>query len=97
MIGDTNLNIYYERNSSKSLMTDIWKTAAGLGYSKAFIPTDKYSMLDDHTPFLNAGIPAVDIIDFDYPYWHTTSDTANHVSSQSLMAVGATLWAWLQQ
>lgn len=45
-------------------------------------------MLDDHTPFLEAGIPAVDIIDFDYPYWHTVGDTTDKVSAESLEAVG---------
>jgi Zn-dependent M28 family amino/carboxypeptidase len=55
-----------------------------------------YSMLDDHTPFLQAGIPAVDVIDFDYPYWHTTEDTLDKVSAESLQIVGDTLLAWLQ-
>ena len=52
-------------------------------------------MLDDHTPFLQVGIPAVDIIDFDYPYWHTTEDTADKVSAESLEAVGETLLKWI--
>jgi Zn-dependent M28 family amino/carboxypeptidase len=52
-------------------------------------------MLDDHTPFLQAGIPAVDIIDFDYPYWHTTEDTPDKVSASSLEAVGRTLQEWI--
>jgi glutaminyl-peptide cyclotransferase len=52
-------------------------------------------MLDDHTPFLEAGIPAVDIIDFDYPYWHTVEDTPDKVSAASLQAVGETLQAWI--
>jgi Zn-dependent M28 family amino/carboxypeptidase len=54
-------------------------------------------MLDDHTPFLEAGIPAVDIIDFDYPYWHTTQDTSDKVSAASLRAVGETLRMWVIQ
>jgi Zn-dependent M28 family amino/carboxypeptidase len=54
-------------------------------------------MLDDHTPFLEAGIPAVDIIDFDYPYWHTVQDTTDKVSSESLQAVGDTLHVWITQ
>jgi len=54
-------------------------------------------MLDDHTPFLQAGIPAVDIIDFDYPYFLTTRDTPDKVSAQSLKIVGDTLWAWVTQ
>jgi glutaminyl-peptide cyclotransferase len=96
MVGDTDLNLYYERNSSWKLSTEIWAQAAALGYSRQFITLPKYRMLDDHTPFLQAGIPAVDIIDFDYPYWHTTADTADKVSAQSLKAVGTTLLAWLE-
>jgi glutaminyl-peptide cyclotransferase len=95
MIGDADLNIYKERNSNPALMDAIWAQAAALGYEKYFIPTYKHSMLDDHTPFLEAGIPAVDIIDFDYPYWHTSADTADKVSAQSLEVVGRTLWAWI--
>jgi glutaminyl-peptide cyclotransferase len=95
MIGDADLNIYIERNSNPQLVESIWAQAAALGYSKEFIPTAKYSMLDDHTPFLEAGIPAVDIIDFDYPYWHTSADIADKVSAKSLQVVGRTMWAWL--
>jgi glutaminyl-peptide cyclotransferase len=95
MIGDANLDIYLEQNSDKGISTSIWAEAARLGFSSKFIPLPKYSMLDDHTPFLNAGIPAVDIIDFDYPYWHTTQDTADKVSAQSMQIVGDTLQAWL--
>ena len=65
-------------------------------YGKYFIAAPKYAMLDDHTPFLEAGIPAVDIIDFDYPYWHTAADTPDKVSEKSLQAVGETLWVWLE-
>ena len=53
-------------------------------------------MLDDHTPFAQAGIPAVDIIDFDYPYWHTVADTADKLSPASLERVGRTLETYLQ-
>ena len=95
MIGDADLNIYKERNSDKNLTEQIWSTAADLGYARQFIPEYKYSMLDDHTPFLKKGIPAVDIIDFDYPYWHTVDDTADKVSAKSLQEVGDTMAAWL--
>ncbi len=54
-------------------------------------------MLDDHTPFLEVGIPAVDIIDFDYPYWHTVQDTPDKVSAESRQIVGETLHAWIMQ
>ena len=96
MVGDADLNIYMECNSDPSLRQAIWAQAASLGYAKEFIPQVKYCMLDDHTPFLQAGIPAVDIIDFDYPYWHTAADTADKVSAQSLQTVGRTVLAWLQ-
>ncbi|GJQ35899.1 MAG: M28 family peptidase [Anaerolineales bacterium] len=95
MVGDADLNLYYERNSDVTLRAEIWKTAERLGYGDIFIPSEKHSMLDDHTPFLEKGIPAVDIIDFDYPYWHTTEDTADKVSADSLKAVGDTLWHWV--
>jgi glutaminyl-peptide cyclotransferase len=95
MVGDTDLNIYIERNSNATLVAEIWGQAAKLGYKQQFIQTTKYSMLDDHTPFLEAGIPAVDIIDFDYPYWHTAADTPDKVSPKSLQIVGETLRAWI--
>lgn len=95
MIGDADLNIFKERNSDSELTDEIWAVADGLGYGAQFIPEYKYSMLDDHTPFLEAGLPAVDIIDFDYPFWHTVQDTPDKVSAESLAAVGQTLWVWI--
>ena len=95
MIGDADLNIYMEHNSNYDLTKAIWQTAKELGYESKFIPEYKYSMLDDHTPFLEGGIPAVDIIDFDYPYWHTVQDTPDKVSAESLQVVGETLRTWV--
>lgn len=97
MIGDAEQNIYYERNSDRPTAARIWQTAADLGYADTIIPEYKFSMLDDHTPFLQAGIPAVDMIDFDYPSWHTTADTPDKVSAESLERVGNTLWNWVQR
>jgi glutaminyl-peptide cyclotransferase len=95
MIGDADLNIYLEKNSNHVIRAEIWETAAQLGYGDVFINEEKFSILDDHTPFLEAGIPAIDIIDFDYPYWHTTQDTVDKVAPESLHAVGDTLWHWV--
>lgn len=95
MIGDADLNIYKERNSNPALTEEIWAVANSLGYGNVFIPEYKFSMLDDHTPFLEAGIPAVDIIDFDYPHWHTVQDTPDKVSAESLQAVGETVQTWV--
>jgi glutaminyl-peptide cyclotransferase len=96
MIGDTDLNIYREGSSDTTLKNEIWLTAASLGYTDQFINTEKYNMIDDHTPFLEKGIPAVDLIDFDYPYWHTTADTSDKVSPQSLEIVGNVILTWLK-
>lgn len=95
MIGDADLNIYKERNSDSALNDEIWSVAESLGYGSQFIPEYKFSMFDDHTSFLEAGIPAVVLIDFDYPYWHTVEDTPDKVSPESLEAVGRTLWTWI--
>lgn len=97
MIGDADLNIYKELNSNIQLTDEIWEIAKSLGYETVFIPEYRHSMLDDHTPFLEAGIPAIDIIDFDYPYWHTVQDTPDKVSAESLQAVGETVHTWVVQ
>ena len=94
MIGDADLNIYMEKNSTPALTQEIWAVAAELGFAQ-FIPEYRYRIIDDHLPFIEAGIPAVDIIDFDYPYWHTTQDTVDKVSAESLGVIGDTLLAWL--
>lgn len=95
MIGDADLNLHYEKNSNLGLSQQIWDVAASLGYQDLFIPSSKYTIIDDHLPFIELGIPAVDVIDFDYPYWHTTLDTPDKVSAQSLKAVGDTMYTWL--
>jgi glutaminyl-peptide cyclotransferase len=95
MVGDTDLNIYQERNSDRALTDAIWAMAAENGYDRQFQSSTKYAMLDDHTPFLEQGIPAVLLIDFDYLWWHTTGDTLDKVSAGSLDAVGTTLYKWL--
>ena len=96
MVGDQQQNIYLERNSNSSVANAIWDAAAGLGYGAQFIKQTKWDMVDDHTPFLMRGWKAVDIIDFDYPYWHTTQDTPDKISAESLERVGRTLIAWLK-
>lgn len=97
MIGDADLNIYMEKNSDAELTAQIWQTAKKLGYELTFISETRHSVLDDHIPFIRQGLPAVDIIDLDYPYWHTTQDTPDKVSAESLEKVGKTLLAWAQE
>jgi Zn-dependent M28 family amino/carboxypeptidase len=95
MVGDADLQIFFERNSDERLAQEIWAEAESLGYGEYFIPTVKHAILDDHLPFVELGITAVDIIDFDYPYWHTSEDTLDKVSPESLEIVGKTLLTWL--
>jgi hypothetical protein len=96
MVGDADQNIYYERNSDAELSSELWRIAGDLGYAEHIIPQPKHTIIDDHLPFIEQGIPAVDIIDFDYPYWHTLEDTADKISPTSLERVGRTLEVWLE-
>lgn len=95
MVGDSDLRIFYEGNSDPKLTAEIWEAARQLGYGDWFIPEVRYSLMDDHVPFVRRGVPAVDIIDFDYAYWHTTADTADKVAPQSLEIVGRVLLQYL--
>jgi hypothetical protein len=97
MIGDADQQIYMERNSSPQLTQQLWTLAADLGYAEVFVPEYKWQLIDDHIPFLEAGIAAVDIIDFDYAYYHTTEDTPDKVSAESLERVGKVLESFLEQ
>jgi Zn-dependent M28 family amino/carboxypeptidase len=96
MVGDAEQQLYYEVSSDPFLRRELWQIAADLGYGNYFIPEERHNILDDHVPFLNKGIPAVDIIDFDYPYWHTIEDTADKASPDSLERVGRTINHWLE-
>lgn len=93
MIGDSNLSIGREMYSDSLAprLTDlVWETAARLNLG-AFVDSLAHSVIDDHIPFLLRGIPAVDIIDFDYPHWHTLADTPDKLSVESLETVGRLL------
>jgi Zn-dependent M28 family amino/carboxypeptidase len=94
MIADRSLNIRRETYST-SWMTDIiWSEARASGYGDSF-PNESMAVEDDHMAFLQAGLPAVDIIDLDYAPWHTSEDTLDKVSARSIEAVGRTLVAAL--
>jgi Zn-dependent M28 family amino/carboxypeptidase len=96
MVGDRHQQLYFEKNSDPALSRKIWETAARLGYRQQFIPEPRWALLDDHIPFTRRNIPAANIIDFDYPYWHTTADTVDKVSAESLHRVGRTLETFLE-
>ena len=66
----------------------MWRTAADLGYGHVFLPGVKYTLTDDHVALQKGGIHAIDVVDFNYPYWHTREDTIDKVSAASLQVVG---------
>jgi len=88
MVGDDDQQIYYEWSSTLWLKEKVWRIADDLGYSAYFVADHRHTILDDHTPFLDRGIPAAVVIDFDYPYWHTGHDTIDKISVESLQRVG---------
>lgn len=105
MIGDKDLDIYREPDSevhAKAVNDRVFRAAHELGY----IRTDgvsgfvdelyQYSITDDHTPINAAGVPMADLIDFDYPPWHTVGDTVDKCSADSLKIVGKTVLYALQ-
>jgi Zn-dependent M28 family amino/carboxypeptidase len=94
MIGDRDLVIKRETNSTPWLTDVIWASAKVLGLETTFVP-DRFAVEDDHMPFLQAGVPAVDLIDLDYPPWHTAEDTLDKVSARSMELVGRVLVAAL--
>jgi Zn-dependent M28 family amino/carboxypeptidase len=91
MIGDADLDIHRESNSTPWLSDLVFAAAHRLGYGKYFL-NSREAIQDDHIPFVNAGVAAVDLIDFNYgpnnAYWHTAQDTPEHCSPISLTIVG---------
>jgi glutaminyl-peptide cyclotransferase len=87
MIGDRDLRVRRDANSTPWLVDIVWAAAAKLGHSATF-SNELTTIEDDHVPFLRAGVPAVDIIDLDNPTWHTPQDTIEFVSARSLQTVG---------
>lgn len=96
MVGDARLNVTIPANSAPALTRRLFDAARAVGYRDYFGYRDN-ATLDDHVPFLEAGIPAVDLIDFEFgsapglnDYWHTAQDTLDKISPRSLEIVGRT-------
>ncbi|HZE93647.1 MAG TPA: M28 family peptidase, partial [Gemmatimonadales bacterium] len=66
-------------------------------HERQFIPRAGQTLIDDHVSLQKAGIHAIDVVDFDYPYWHTTEDTIDKVSAESLQIVGDVAVALVRQ
>jgi Zn-dependent M28 family amino/carboxypeptidase len=94
MIGDRDLVIRRDSNSTPWLVDIVWAAAARAGHRATF-SNELTTVEDDHVPFLRAGVPAVDIIDLDNPTWHTAQDDLEHVSARSLQIVGDVVLAAL--
>jgi Zn-dependent M28 family amino/carboxypeptidase len=94
MIGDSDLDLLRDTNSTPWLRDQVWKVAHRLGYSRHFLNQDG-AYEDDHLPFVRAGVPAVDLIDLNYGpggrYWHSPEDTLDKLSARSLQIVGEVL------
>ena len=95
MVGDRDLHLPYEQNSqgfAPEVVDRVWAVADSLGYGGIFVRQPGPSLIDDHVALQQAGIHAIDVVDFSYgpgnSYWHTTEDTLDKVSAQSLQIVG---------
>ncbi|HVA46312.1 MAG TPA: M28 family peptidase [Pirellulales bacterium] len=102
MVGDSNLRLYQEENSvtwtdTRPLVQEIWGLARRLGVHD-FIDRTGPNVRDDHLPLHEiAKLSVCDIIDFDYPFWHTQQDSPEHCSALSLAKVGWVLQEWLER
>ena len=100
MVGDKDLQFLQEGYSAQNapeVVQRVWQTADRLGYGNVFVKRVTQSLTDDHVPLQQAGIRAIDVIDFDFPYHHTTEDTIDKVSAESLQIVGNVAVALIRQ
>jgi glutaminyl-peptide cyclotransferase len=91
LVADKDLQLYQEGNSlvgAPEVVDLVWSTAKDLGYGGYFVSSPRHTLIDDHLELQKAGIRAIDVVDFDYPSWHTVDDTIDKVSPASLQVVG---------
>ena len=96
MIGGVDQQLFYEATSDEPLRQDIWRLAGQLGYANTFIPEPRHTITNGLAAHYS-GIPVVNIIDLDYPYWDTSQDTADKLSLISLERVGQVLELYVEQ
>ncbi|HET6777573.1 MAG TPA: M28 family peptidase [Gemmatimonadales bacterium] len=100
LVADKDLQLYQEGNSlvgAPEVVELVWETAKELGYGGYFISSPRHTLIDDHLELQKAGIRAIDVVDFDYPAWHTTEDTIDKVSAGSLQIVGDVAMALIRR
>src|SRR5437762_28522 len=91
MVADKDLQIHQEGQSvafAPEVVQRVWRVAADRGHGRQFVSDVRHTLTDDHVSLQKVGIHAIDVVDFDYPYWHTTEDTIDKVSAESLQIVG---------
>lgn len=91
LVADKDLQIFQEGNSlvgAPEVVDLVWNTAKELGYAGTFVASPKHTLTDDHIELQKVGIRAIDVVDFDYPSWHTVFDTVDKTSAASLQIVG---------
>jgi glutaminyl-peptide cyclotransferase len=96
MVGDRSLDVTLPADSPPEIARDIFAAAEALKLRSYFTYLDR-EMIDDHSPLNAIGIPAIDVIDFDYPWWHTAGDTIDKISAQSLQIVGSVALYYLSE
>jgi hypothetical protein len=96
MIGDRSLDVTFPADSPPEMARDIFVAAEALKSRSHFTYLDR-EMIDDHSPLNAIGIPTIDVIDFDYSWWHTAGDTIDKISAQSLQIVGSVALYYLSE
>ena len=91
LVADKDLQIYQEGNSltgAPEIVNLVWAAARKAGHPDVFVDAPKHTLTDDHVELQKVGIKAIDVVDFDYPWWHTPEDTIDKVSAASVQVVG---------
>jgi glutaminyl-peptide cyclotransferase len=96
MVGDRSLNVTLPPNSPAQMASKLFAAAEALKVRDHFTYFDR-DITDDHTPLNAIGIPTIDIIDFDFPWWHTSDDTIDKLSAESLQTVGSVAAYYLSE
>jgi glutaminyl-peptide cyclotransferase len=96
MVGDRSLDVTLPADSPPEMARDIFAAAEALKLRSYFTYLDR-EMIDDHSPLNAVGIPTIDVIDFDFPWWHTAGDTIDKISAQSLQIVGSVALYYLSE
>jgi len=96
MIGDRSLGVTLPADSPGGMARDVFAAAEALKLRSYFSYLDR-DLIDDHAPLNAIGIPTIDVIDFEYPWWHTADDTIDKISAQSLQIVGSVALYYLSE